>query len=95
MTANSIHPRIVRTRITRDGDGLLTGNSNMFILLCYFLYFLLGSYPAAQYHILGKIDEIIALPSADLVFFLASKLLKSIYVDAVTLLKKAMDGMEK
>lgn len=44
VTANSIHPGIVRTRITRDRDGLLT----------------------------------------DLVFFLASKLLKSISQAAST-----------
>jgi NAD(P)-dependent dehydrogenase (short-subunit alcohol dehydrogenase family) len=39
VTANSVHPGIVKTRITRDRDGLITGDDHdMFISALRFVF---------------------------------------------------------
>ncbi|WOL10037.1 short-chain dehydrogenase TIC 32, chloroplastic [Canna indica] len=75
VTANCVHPGIVRTRLTRDREGLVTGT------------------PPPPPHLplllilnrsICSPSDIFRKPTADLVFFLASKLLKTIPQAAAT-----------
>jgi retinol dehydrogenase 12 len=64
VTANCVHPGIVRTRLIRDRDGLITSNKSSSLL------------SASQLTSQRQLHDL--APIADTVFFLASKLLKTI-----------------
>lgn len=69
VTANCVHPGIVRTRLTRDREGFLTGEiSQSFSKFLLILILMNDSF----------------LPFSDLAFFMASKLLKTIPQAAAT-----------
>lgn len=68
VTVNCVHPGIVRTRLTREREGFATGvkiynNTILLICLCFWLI---------------SADQFWVLDDEDLVFLLASKLLKTI-----------------
>uniref|UniRef100_A0A0E0L7A0 Short-chain dehydrogenase TIC 32, chloroplastic n=1 Tax=Oryza punctata TaxID=4537 RepID=A0A0E0L7A0_ORYPU len=80
VTANCVHPGIVRTRLIRERDGLVTSNYSPHLLFPFFFWE--KSQQIYQHPSMKFTQEMIL--TADAVFFLASKLLKTIPQAAAT-----------
>ncbi|CAK9165175.1 unnamed protein product [Ilex paraguariensis] len=70
VTVNCVHPGIVKTRLTRDREGLVTGHHNNLLKLSLYYAVTQTLYSTSELFMLKK--------HADLVFFFGSKFVKTI-----------------